>query len=105
MARVSRSRRRQGRRLTTEKHPVAAPPRFIHAKPLRADALLGALADNGVPTLTHALPSGGPAYGSGNNLLHLASDQRGSGFARSTAGATDIGAFQTGDGIFSSGFE
>lgn len=69
------------------------------------DPMLVALADNGGPTLTHALPMGGPAFGTGNNLARLASDQRGAGFARSTAAATDIGAFQTGDGFFFSGFE
>jgi len=72
---------------------------------LTGDPMLAVLANNGGPTLTHALPSAGPAFGAGNNLLHLASDQRGSGFARSTNGATDIGSFQTGDGIFFSGFD
>jgi hypothetical protein len=72
---------------------------------LTGDPMLGVLADNGGPTFTHALPSGGPAVANGNNLAHLGSDQRGAGFARSTAGATDIGAFQTGDGIFYAGFD
>jgi len=72
---------------------------------LTADPLLGALANNGGPTQTRALLNGSPAIGTGNNLAHLASDQRGPGFARSTAGKTDIGAFQTGDGIFYGGFD
>jgi hypothetical protein len=72
---------------------------------LTGDPLLDVLAGNGGPTQTHALLNGSPAIGTGNNPAHLASDQRGAGFARSTAGATDIGAFQTGDGIFYSGFE
>jgi hypothetical protein len=72
---------------------------------LTADPLLNALANNGGPTLTHAPVAGSPAIHAGNNLLHLSSDQRGPGFARSTAGKTDIGAFQTGDGIFYSGFD
>ena len=72
---------------------------------LTGDPLLGALANNGGPTLTRALLNGSPAIGTGNNLAHLASDHRGPGFARSTAGKTDIGAFQTGDGIFYGGFD
>jgi hypothetical protein len=72
---------------------------------LTADPLLGELADNGGPTMTHALQVGSPAIGKGNNLLRLASDQRGSGFARMTGRKTDIGAFQTGNGIFAAGFE
>ena len=72
---------------------------------MTADPLLQALANNGGPTLTHQLQAGSPALGAGNNLAQLASDQRGPGFARSTAGKTDIGAFQTGDGIFYNGLE
>jgi hypothetical protein len=33
------------------------------------------------------------------------SDQRGPGFARTFEGKTDIGAFQTGDAVFVSGFD
>ena len=72
---------------------------------LIGDPLLGALADNGGPTLTRALLNGSPAIGTGNNLANLASDQRGPGFGRATYGKTDIGAFQTGDGIFRDGFQ
>jgi hypothetical protein len=72
---------------------------------LTADPMLAALANNGGPTLTHSLPVGSPAIGTGNNASRLPSDQRGPGFARMTREKTDIGAFQTGDGIFASGFE
>jgi hypothetical protein len=75
------------------------------AATLTGDPLLGTLMDNGGPTLTRALLNGSPAIGTGNNPAHLGSDQRGPGFARSTNGKTDIGAFQTGDGIFYSGLE
>ena len=55
--------------------------------------LLGALANNGGPTLTHALLAGSPAIDKGINPLALAFDQRGTPFARSS-GVTDIGAFE-----------
>jgi CSLREA domain-containing protein len=57
------------------------------------DPLLGPLANNGGPTLTHALLAGSPAINTGINPLALAFDQRGTPFARSS-GATDIGAFE-----------
>jgi len=64
------------------------------------DPLLGPLADNGGPTLTHALLSGSPAVNSGNSSLSvdgsgipLLTDQRGE--TRSRFGAVDIGAFET----------
>jgi hypothetical protein len=60
-----------------------------------ADPLLLALADNGGPTLTHALAEGSPAINAGNNLAGLAVDQRGSSFARSVAARPDIGAFES----------
>lgn len=72
---------------------------------LTAGPLLALLANNGGPVMTHALQAGSPAIGAGNNLARLASDGRGAGFARMTRESTDIGAFQTGDGIFASGFE
>ena len=62
-------------------------------------------AGNGGPTQTFKLMAGSPAIGTGNNVLRLPSDQRGPGFARMTREKTDIGAYQTGDGIFASGFE
>jgi hypothetical protein len=72
---------------------------------LTSNPALGALADNGGPTLTHALFAGSPAIGAGGNPLGLASDQRGPGFSRVFAGFVDIGAFQTGDAIFANGLE
>ena len=62
--------------------------------------LLGPLADNGGPTLTHALLSGSPAVNSGSSSLSvdenggsLLTDQRGE--IRSRFGAVDIGAIET----------
>ena len=56
--------------------------------------LLGGLANNGGPTLTHALLTGSPAIDKGSNPLALSFDQRGSGFARTAGVQTDIGAFE-----------
>ena len=65
-------------------------------------ALLGPLADNGGPTLTHALLPDSPAINAGSNSLALDSegnplstDQRGSGFDRINVGTIDIGAFES----------
>jgi CSLREA domain-containing protein len=69
---------------------------------------LGPLADNGGPTLTHALLAGSPALDAGNNSLAvdksgnpLTTDQRGTGFPRvadaadaDTVQTVDIGAFE-----------
>jgi hypothetical protein len=78
----------------------------LPAGTLRVDPKLASfLENNGGPTQTLALNSNSPAIGTGNNVLRLASDQRGPGFARMTKEKTDIGAFQTGDGIFASGFD
>ncbi len=57
-------------------------------------ALLDALADNGGPTRTHALPKGSLAIDKGYNPLGLATDQRGAGFPRLLGTAVDIGAFE-----------
>jgi len=60
-----------------------------------ADPMLGALADNGGPTKTHALLPGSPAINAGKNSLipaGVTTDQR--GFARITGGTVDIGAFE-----------
>jgi hypothetical protein len=56
--------------------------------------LLGPLANNGGPTLTHALQSGSPAVGQGSNPLNLTSDQRTTGFSRNIGGQADIGAYE-----------
>jgi hypothetical protein len=71
------------------------------------DPLLLALANNGGPTQTHAFRDGSPAFGRGNNVGGYANDQRGTGFARTANGATDIGAFQqqVRDVIFANGFD
>lgn len=56
------------------------------------DAKLGALADNGGPTQTHALLSGSPAINKGNNAAGLTTDQR--GISRVIGSAADIGAYE-----------
>ncbi|HEX5472148.1 MAG TPA: choice-of-anchor Q domain-containing protein [Lacipirellulaceae bacterium] len=58
------------------------------------DPLLGALANNGGPTLTHELMPGSPAIGQGSNLLNLSTDQRGTSYSRVVGGVADIGAFE-----------
>jgi len=72
---------------------------------LTADPLLEALTDNGGPTPTHKLGSDSPAIAHGNNSAGLTFDQRGPGHARTYAGTTDVGAYQTGDSPFNSRFE
>lgn len=57
------------------------------------DPLLGPLAENGGPTLTHALLAGSPAINRGSNPTPQSFDQRGLGFVRAV-GRTDIGAFE-----------
>ena len=61
---------------------------------LNQAALLGSLADNGGPTLTHRLLPGSPAIDAGNNFLggELSTDQRGE--ARIAFGTVDIGAYE-----------
>lgn len=57
--------------------------------------LLGPLANNGGPTLTHALLTGSPAINTGSNPAPLlTTDQRGGAFARTFGAGTDIGAFE-----------
>jgi hypothetical protein len=58
------------------------------------DPSLGPLANNGGPTLTHALLAGSPAIDKGSNPSALTTDQRGVGFVRTAAAAIDIGAFE-----------
>jgi hypothetical protein len=76
---------------------------------LRGCALLQPLADNGGPTLTHALIHTSPAFDAGNNPRGVANDQRGDGFARVVGASADIGAFEwqggVDDPIFASAFE
>lgn len=58
------------------------------------DPLLEPLADNGGPTLTHALAKGSPAKESGDNTDGLTTDQRGAGFPRVLGAAADVGAVE-----------
>jgi hypothetical protein len=58
------------------------------------DPRLGPLADNGGPTLTHALLPGSPAIDASNNAYATDFDQRGPGFPRIVNGIIDIGAFE-----------
>ena len=66
---------------------------------LNQPALLAALADNGGPTLTHALLAGSPAIDAGDNALAggLLTDQRGE--ARVQFGTVDIGAVESGSEV------
>ncbi|PID86744.1 MAG: hypothetical protein CSB13_02705 [Chloroflexi bacterium] len=68
---------------------------------IQADPLLGALALNGGPTLTHALGIGSPAIDAGNNASCASHDQRGAarpmdGDADGTA-VCDVGAYELGE--------
>jgi len=59
---------------------------------ITGDPLLGPLADNGGPTLTHALLPSSPAIDAGQSSELF--DQRGTGFGRNVLGGVDIGAFE-----------
>ncbi len=70
----------------------------------KINPLLAPLANNGGPTLTHALQTGSLARNNGSNAsavdvtngnVALTTDQRGSGFARITAGTVDMGAVES----------
>jgi hypothetical protein len=67
------------------------------------------LADNGGPTLTHALNSGSPAIDGGNNHGDFALDQRSNGFPRVFGTSADVGAVEwqgeIDDVVFRSAFE
>lgn len=72
------------------------------------DPRLGPLADNGGPTLTHALLSDSPAIDAGDNPSNLTTDQRGGSYVRVAGAAADIGAFElqpAPDAIFADGFD
>lgn len=88
---------------------IAASGEDLPADTLSDDPLLLPLADNGGPTLTHALGTGSPAIDAGNNVKGLAFDQRGEPYAREVGKAADIGAFESqgddDDVIFTSGFD
>ncbi|MEO8801997.1 MAG: choice-of-anchor Q domain-containing protein [Rudaea sp.] len=84
--------------------PVALPPDTLTACPK-----LGPLADNGGPTLTHALLHNSPAINHGNSELYPVNDQRGPGFTRLFGNGVDIGAYEwhgtPDDRLFVSRFE
>jgi hypothetical protein len=64
-----------------------------HATSFTADPMLGPLADNGGPTMTHALLAGSPAINAGDCAGEtITEDQR--GVARPHGPACDIGAFE-----------
>ena len=81
----------------------------VPADTLTDDPVLLPLADNGGPTLTHALGQGSPAIDAGSNPDGLKTDQRGEGYARVSGPAADIGAFEVQGGeddtIFADGFD
>lgn len=58
------------------------------------DPLLGPLADNGGPTLTHMPAGNSPVIDKGSNLYGEAYDQRGPGFRRTKDAVPDIGAVE-----------
>ena len=75
---------------------------------LGGDPMLAPLADNGGPTMTHALLTGSPTIDAGSNPDALTSDQRGDGYLRVYGAAADIGAFESQpatDVIFGNGFD
>lgn len=61
---------------------------------LSTDPMLAPLANNGGPTLTHALLPHSPAIDAGSNAAALMFDQRGNGHPRVAGVAPDIGAFE-----------
>lgn len=63
-----------------------------------ADELIGPLANNGGPTLTHALLPGSPAIDAGSEIDCVDEDQRGNG--RPFGSSCDIGAFEFGYFIY-----
>lgn len=58
------------------------------------DPQLGPLAFHGGATQTHAILAGSPVINAGANPLGLTTDQRGTGFARVSGAAADMGAFE-----------
>jgi hypothetical protein len=96
----------------TGSHDVIVAALALNVPPdtLNGDPMLLPLADNGGATMTHALAAGSPAIDAGDNLLSLATDQRGDGFVRAYGSAPDIGAFEVQpaappDRLFANGFD
>jgi hypothetical protein len=77
-----------GHNLFSDKPAAALDPTDL----VNTDPLLGALADNGGPTLTHALLPGSPAIDAGVAVPGVTTDQR--GVSRPQGIAPDIGAFE-----------
>jgi hypothetical protein len=59
---------------------------------ITGNAMIGPLADNGGPTLTHALLAGSPAIDAADDSVCPSSDQRGA--ARPQGPHCDIGSFE-----------
>jgi hypothetical protein len=83
--------------------PIGSPDangNLIGASSVPINSQLGPLADNGGPTLTHALLAGSPAIDAGNPSAVAGMggvpefDQRGAPFERVSSGRIDIGAFE-----------
>ena len=74
---------------------------------LTGDPRLGPLADNGGPTLTHALRPTSQAIETGFNVTGVPYDQRGTGYARVIGANADIGSFEfdLNDLIFADDFD
>ena len=93
----------------TGTHNLIVRANVVPPDTLRGCPALLPLADNGGPTLTHALLHASPAIDAGNNIDALANDQRGDGYPRVAGADADIGAFEWQGGIddpvFTSGFE
>lgn len=83
---------------------IATTPLPLGVVTVTADPQLGPLQFNGGFTRTRALQVNSLARGMGNNLSSLSFDQRGVGYVRSDATATDMGAVQF-DRIFVDSFE
>lgn len=58
------------------------------------DPKLGPLANNGGPTMTHALLTDSPAINFGSNLPGFGNDQRGANYLRVAGSAADVGAYE-----------
>lgn len=70
------------------------------------DPLLGALADNGGISATHAIATDSPARDKGVLFYYIGTDQRGIGYPRQIDASADIGAYEYGaDALFSNGFD
>lgn len=88
-------------RFSLIEHPTGAELTDEGGNLLGVDPMLGPLADNGGPTLTHALLAGSPAIDMGDPNFDatafdppLFTDQRGAPYVRVAGGRVDIGAFE-----------